>query len=557
MLLLLVGCLGCATSSIPTPATGRPLTSGHGSVPPGGRETPLPNGGTVRASSRATSPALGPEGALPNPPATRTTAIAPDRWILDESRELRIEAAAPSGAWLAYCVGQSELLLAIAPRGDKGALPRRVDQLLAWSNDGTKVVIRENGHAILLDLNRDGELRLDEWGPDLDNDALAEHRSFAFSWDSQTLAFLSKSPSPRLHWLTFSGAATEPLHKSLSLPYLPWRVRLQSSLAELDGGEPGARWPVPRASAPELRCQKPAAGFAAYPELSDPLARYRRAVLLVDLDHPTEPAPAPGFVMSFGKRWVRRSPEGRLLLVDGKVQKQIASERCGGRIRHADLKTSLFIVTCEHFIPEPAPSSDPKKTQSKTKPEFRFATYLLAPSYVQELPVMLPRIGFDVGPNADEPDARFVPVSDGTINYVVDLKARSVSQLDAAARFLTSAGDHAILLKDGRVVDFDGAPRTHAQQKTPLPGRKIDALSPVLIRGSFVHAEGTLYHPLYFPKPSPGQVVSLTPLGATVKAEGPVGSKLTGPLLIDTVEPKAEPGSPGRAGLNSSEPRAR
>src|SRR5690606_40715331 len=56
---------------------------------------------------------------------------------------------------------------------------------------------------------------------------------------------------------------------------------------------------------------------------------------------PLATRPAPGFLMGFGNGWVRRSDEGRLLLVSGTSQKQIASSRCGARILQDRKSTRL------------------------------------------------------------------------------------------------------------------------------------------------------------------------------------------------------------------------
>src|SRR5690606_30418557 len=91
-------------------------------------------------------------------------------------------------------------------------------------------------------------------------------------------------------------------------------------------------------------------------------------------------AEAPGFVAPFDSGWVRREDDGRLLLVRGRVQEQIASSRCGGRILGADENAGLFLVSCEDYSPVP-----PKPPPKKEKPKYRFDLYLLRPGLAKGL----------------------------------------------------------------------------------------------------------------------------------------------------------------------------
>jgi len=437
---------------------------------------------------------------------------------------LRLEALSPSGSWLAYCAGAGELYVAHSNAGQ--SLPRKIDELLTWSESGQQLVVRESNRAILLDLERARELDLAAFNPDLDGDALPNHRSFSLSPAGDFLAVLSRNPEPRVHVVDLrrtSGGV-----RSVAVGEAPWRIELADGYLVLDGKAP---WPVPKEASPKLRCQSGRAVFSAFTKLSEPLARFKRSVRLVNLATLDAPELAPGFVMPLGKKWLRREGNGRLVLVDGRVQKQVASARCGGRIRYADSKRDQFIVTCEHLIPEPAEPKPAKKGSSaKGKTETRFEAFLLGPGYVKELGLSLPRVGFDRGPEAAG-GSRFVPLGEGGVWTLVDLERRSLAPIPPGTRVLSSDQKRLLTLEGSALRALDGP--AFAGSRAPALATDIDPLSPVRIRGAFVGVGDLIFHPSSSPSLAPQTLVELTASGATLSATAQdADGLLSGPLVI-------------------------
>lgn len=522
-LLLSFAGLGCAESlaSPTSPPVALPVPGAAGAGAAQDKPVPLASN-----SEPASQPPLRPSPTMP----TEAVDLEPlgsqtRKWRVEESRPLRLEALSPSGSWLAYCVGESELYLAHASA--KGALPRRIDQVLAWSGSGDQLVVREGNRAILLDLARATELDLSAFDPDLEDDALPDHRSFALSPRGELLAVLSRGPEPRVHLIdlrpTSSGG------RSVAVGESPWRIELNESFLVLDGKAP---WPVPKAAGNQLRCKSSRTHFAAYAKLSEPLARFKRSVRLVNLATLAAPEDAPGFVMPLREKWVRREGNGRLLLVSGRVQKQIASSRCGGRIRHADPKRDQFIVTCEHLVPEP---SEPARAKGKSKApqakvETRFEAFLLAPGYVKELGLSLPRVGFDRGAEVFD-GSRFVPLGEGQNWTLVDLERRALVPIPPGTRILSSDQTRALALAGSSLRSFDGS--TFPSSRAPALATDIDPLSPVRIRGAFVAVGDLVFHPSSSPSLAPQTLVELTSAGATLSATAQdTDGNLRGPLVI-------------------------
>jgi hypothetical protein len=170
--------------------------------------------------------------------------------------------------------------------------------------------------------------------------------------------------------------------------------------------------------------------------------------------------PAPGFVMGVADRWVRREDSGRLVLVEGKVQKQISSARCGGRILRADVNSGLFLVACEEYAPKP-----PKNDSKKGTPKYRFDLYLIRPGFVRGLGADIMRTGVDY---AGPPSQSLFVVRPGAEAALVDFRAQTMSSVPGTVQILITNRDSALLRRGNdfslwtkgkeTAVDFDASP---------------------------------------------------------------------------------------------------
>lgn len=404
---------------------------------------------------------------------------------------LRLEAFDPGGHWLSYCDRDDELYLALlseAPQsGSPPAAPgfrswepkpqRRLEELVAWSRDGRYLLERTGSTIRLLDIERMQEQDLTFLEPDLDADQLLSHRSFAFAEDSSLLAVLSRpNEEGRTQFLSVLALPLVPEAlpeiQRVELVEQAWRVSAQGRAFVLDAAsERKPRgWPVPARAGRLRRCAREAGAFAAYPQLSEPDAAWRRRVSRVALP-PLRVAgeskspllasltaqAAPGFVMQIGEAWVRREGNGRLLLVEGRTQRQIASERCGGRIHHVDPIRKLFIVSCEEYRPLKTLSSirAPRGRQKAPPPRYRFPLYLVGSSTVHDLGVEAFRVGFDQDPSPTAEAARFAIVGEGEHTLIVDLELRRSTALGAGVRLLAASETEALLRSGKELLRFE------------------------------------------------------------------------------------------------------
>lgn len=440
-----------------------------------------------------------------------------------------LEGFGANGAWLAVCEERAaQTQLHFLERTSAGAQPsaRVVDAALGWSRSGRYVVLERDGGAFLHDTERGFALALAPLDPALEKDELPDHRSFSFSDDEGELAVLTRGDrSVRLIELRgldeTNAAARLASARQLELPTAAWRVTFQEASLVITHatGDGGPRaWPVPRANQAARRCALSGARFSAYTSLSEPNAAFKRRVSLVGPQR-ERVEEAPGFVFAFGSGWVRREGDGRLLLVQGRVQKQIASSRCGARILHADSSRGLFLAACEEYRPAPAPS--PQKPGARKKPPaLRFPLYLLAPGYVRELELDAMRTGVDVPPAPRAPGEkpqRFVPLRPGTETVLVDFEARRPVPQSSDTFVLQSLGDSALLRRGERLFRWTAKGETaltlpwlrltptwlsgpwFAQgellidwlddQSSPLPSHELWGLAPSGALVS-VHAEG-------------------------------------------------------------------
>ncbi len=410
-----------------------------------------------------------------------------------------LEAVGATGRWLAYCeasgvVGET-LKLARRKLGPNDAAPtsadvlvEEVDAVLATSPGGRYLVVQSDKKAWLLDTKREIRFDLAPLDPDLRADALPDHRSFSFSADERDLAVLGSS-GRRARVVDLAalgdggGTAWTSAARDVDWEGEAWRIRYEGTvlvvqLARTRGSK--NVWPVRASAAPVRRCQLRGERFAAFAALSEPDAAYQQTVRLLEPGQ-ARGLEAPGFVYSLGTSWLRREDDGRLVLVKGAVQKQVASSRCGARVLHADPKRELFLVACEQYRPTPDPAARTKKKGARLPSiPTRFPLYLVGPGSVVDLDADTLRTGIDAAPDFSSP--RFVPLRPGAEAALVDLEARRLIRLGADAVVLGTAGTTALVRRGARLLALGAA------GEAPLTLRWT-AFSPTGVGGG-----GTFFH---------------------------------------------------------------
>lgn len=365
-----------------------------------------------------------------------------------------------------------------------GRLP--VDELLRFDPVGRHLVLREGPVTILRDTQRDRAFDLAALNPDLERDGLREHRSFAFSESGRWLALLTRKGEEQGAVL-LDLELDDPIGSARPVDLQGnrvWRVRADGEVFAFLTLREGGAFPASGRERPVHRCAH--RGYDGYPRISGP-GRDRDVDALVLLPEdlsshrPLATRPAPGFLMGFGNGWVRRSDEGRLLLVSGTSQKQIASSRCGARILHADVGTGLFLASCEEYRPSPDPELERRK--KKAKPKYRFDLYLLRPGLVRDLDRDMMRTGVDVGPSSR---TTLIPLRPGAEPALVDFQKKRLIPLESGEAVLATSARGALLRRGSELFLFDGAARR------PLP-HKAPPLTPLMPRGSVVAVGRTVF----------------------------------------------------------------
>ncbi len=229
--------------------------------------------------------------------------------------------------------------------------------------------------------------------------------------------------------------------------------------------------------------------------------------------------------MAFGSSWVRRDDDGRLSIVEGKQQRQLASARCGGRIVGADPRSGWFLVSCEEY--RPVKQAEAKRSSSKRPPppKTRFPLYLLKPGVVRDLDVDLMRFGVDVIPT---PGQRFVAVRVEAGLLLVDFSKGKAELLQPADRVLLTTETDVLLASGRRLVrSADGV-----RQELGA----IGALDPVVMGPQELAVALTLYVQTgtsWQSQSLPGAPLALTSDIALVPSEGPTATRWArGPLEI-------------------------
>jgi hypothetical protein len=382
---------------------------------------------------------------------------------------------------------------------DLGAEQLAIDEVLAIDPRGRFLVTLEDGIPFLRDTTLNRAFSLATLSIDLSRDALPDHRSVAFSTAGNQLALLTQvlGAEPVLKLLDL--AAPDPAVAVQAVPLgaaAVWRVSAGGSrfvLASVtpNGGSGGAsaskspNWPVRPWSEPSLRCIR--GTFDAFTRISGPLRDPALSHALVPATNGSTKAklalePAPGFVMAVENGWVRREDSGRLLLVEGKQQRQLASARCGGRIFGADNQSGWFLISCEGY--RPVKREEPKPTSKKRPPppKVRFPLYLLKPGVVRDLDLELMRVGVDVPP---VPGQRFIAVRAETGLLLVDIDKGKADLLPSADRLLLTTESDVLLASGGKLVRWQDGKHSEL-------GR-IRAFDPVVTGTGALAIGGTVY----------------------------------------------------------------
>ena len=422
------------------------------------------------------APLASAPGATPSTPAAPAAPPAPSAAAerkLGAPGGFALEAVSSTGKWIAYCqpvgtTAQAPRELRVDERGnpsipvdlalDVGGARHPIEELLASDLQGRFLVTLEDGVPTLRDAVLGRAYSLGSRAIDLARDALPDHRSVAFSSDGTELALLTNGTEAALSILDLS--APDPTATVRTVPLAGarvWRIAAEGSTFVLTSATPTAKgpgWPVRSWSEPSLRCTQ--GTFDAFTRLSGPLRDPTLSTALVPHGRAL-PEPAPGFVMAVGSGWVRRDDDGRLLVVQGKQQRQLASARCGGRILGADAPTGWFLVACEGYRPVKQPDPKPSSKKRPPPPKVRFPLYLLKPGVVRDLDLELMRVGVDIPPI---PGQRFLAVRAEPGLLLVDFGKGRAELLPSADRVLLTTETDVLLSSGGRLMRWSGGQRT-------------------------------------------------------------------------------------------------
>ena len=438
--------------------------------------------------------------------------LPPGGRLIGEAGGVAVEGLSATGHWAAICQASATA----SPQKNRPDMPtglrgeatqpyelqltwaRRseaIDALLRSDESGRYLVVLNGGRAWLLDALANTKIELSSLTPDLEGDSLPDHRAFAFS--ERGLVVVSARQDVDAYYLPLplpaSSNKDSPLEHALTLEFGKhpiWRIDAGKGYAtafSIGEGQTSQAWPVPKATGPVHRCQGAVPSYSAFSRLSSYRPDRDISHFWLKLPERLEKSqrliadPAPGYIMAHQDGWVRREDSGRLVHVSKGTQKQIASERCGARILHADETTGLFVAACEDYAPVAA--KPPPKNKRKSPPKYRFDLYLLRPGFVRSLSADTARTGVDV---KGQFPARFVPLRPGSAAALVDLQARQLVPLDPSAYVLSSGNHHALLRDDSGLKLW--SPRGTENLDYP-----VSSLSRVLNAGSATAVDDRLF----------------------------------------------------------------
>jgi hypothetical protein len=426
-----------------------------------GERTPSSTAKRPRAGDTASSPPLPP---LPEPEELYAEVPHGGR-LIGTAGPIALEAWGRGGHWVAHCSLNEGTKF--GPRGEAKEKPdlsltlgdraEPIEAVLASDEGGRYLVALISEKAWLIDAVQEKRLDLTALTPDLRFDALPSHRSFAFTQTG--LALLSGTEGTKGYFLPLSEKT------DLEAPILSWAHPIEFgarpvwrlfghglsfSGATIPEGSTEKSWPVSPSQTPTLRCQAPTSEFHAFERAS----AYRPDRSLTHVFSLTPEAPekvktiqpteAPGFVFGFRDGWVRREDSGRLLLVRGKTQEQISSEKCGARILHADEKSGLFLIACEEYTP----LAPPVAPGARKTPKYRFDLYLIRPGFVRSLKVDTARTGVDYHGSGDQ---RLLALRPGATAALVDFKKRVLLPLEGELQVVLTSASAAVLRRGNRL----------------------------------------------------------------------------------------------------------
>lgn len=550
------------------------LCAACGARPTAAAESP-PRAPSARDAS-STPPARpkepsAPDTGSPSPSATARAAEPPAAPLngavpsgIGDAGPIDLEAAAPDGRWVAYCQatsdtnGDGRVHVSTNARGEiegdalqvhiaLAGKVEAVDELLTYDASGRWLVVRADAKTWLVDARSGERIDLTPLSPDVRSDEMFEVGHRALSFDSRGEQLLVLTHLGRFRYEAHLLALTDPAQavsgaRKITLPPgETWRVRLAPDGTQViaqsvlyDPARTGNfQWPAPLRDRPVRRCQGPIPRAGAWTgrggEVTTLLASTDDLVL-----HPT-----PGFVMPLRGGWLRRERNGRLLLVRGGTQKQVASERCGARVLHADTERDLFLISCEHHALEKPKVEERKngKGRKSAPPKFRFELYLVAPGFVKDLEADLPATNSDHEPSAP---TDLVPLRPGARSVLIDLERRRLLELLPDDRIVSVHGPRALVRRGSKLILFDAT----TQKERELASR-VATFPTLRSRGSHAFVEPYLVELTSgaVPLEHAGSPLTITTTGRLLVPETPASADewARGPLRW--IEPPAPTGN--------------
>ncbi|MFO0566170.1 MAG: hypothetical protein U0263_10945 [Polyangiaceae bacterium] len=497
------------------------------------RAGPTPRTASPPPATTSSAPAL---AAPPAPkPSLRPSSRAPAGNVGTDG-PLTLETVAPDGGWVVFCQAQEDTDGDGGVRvrvGAGGALEgdsmaryfalgegsgQRILDLLAYDGSGRWVVLRKESGDVLLDTQRNRELRLDELGFDGRSDGLAarSHRALSFDLDGRRLAYVRRRDKDVSLVLRELESGRESQFEAG--PGELWRVAFdpagQALLLDvvLDDTNKDHRlsWPVLERKKPRP-CSGPLVRFESRVRRGDEPVRR-----IVPLDGQKSET-VPGLVVRFGDSRIVREGSGKLLLLAPGRSSEIANAKCNARIVHLDLVRKQLVTSCE-----------------ESKGRAKLALWRNDQSVALDLEIAAPSHDrLEGGP------ARLLALYPGSDVKLLDLESATLFPLTSGDQVLATFGTRALLRRKGALVAVEttkreestlGAgvdPRFDVSERAPLV-----AASPYVVDLATARVLGRFA----------GRPLGLAPDGKVLVASGgdADGEALAkGPLVWRSPEPDA------------------
>lgn len=424
---------------------------------------------------------------------------------MSEPGSVSLEAAAPTGTWLAFCrqgAARRELELVV---GEKKS--EVIDDLLAWDPSGRFLVVRREGVPTLVDAVTESSVDLRALGFDERDDVLDErqHRALAFDPRGELLAYVRRRTKGELVLRTL---VTGEERVVAGFPGEPWRMKwdatgttlVVSSIVEDSTRNGALDFPVKLRKNPRVACSSLLPRYHIGVEIGD-----RPTTVLVARDGTTATR-ADDFAVPFGSGYIARGGDGSLRVVRGGSRLPLADAECLGRVLFADPLRDLALVSCTNDKPPPDARGN--------KPPKRVGVELVGVGYRQELGVIVQPMALDRWPDA--PD-RLVALYPGPDTLLVDLETRSTRFLRPGDRVLVTSGTRALVRREKTVLLVEAMT---GEETGLVPGVEpfaglvgagpYAAVGKTLLDAATGSAVGTL----------PGRPLALTPNGDALIAEG-------------------------------------